>query len=67
MNKVCSVSTLSQYQRIIKMDTGAIRSKALWCSRNLLEDSLTLGEALIRIPGLEWVPLDADDYDLPIR
>ena len=33
---------------------------------NLLEDSLTLGEALIRIPGPGTaLPLDADDYDLP--
>ncbi|MGB1491436.1 MAG: hypothetical protein ACPG9O_05165 [Candidatus Poseidoniaceae archaeon] len=33
---------------------------------SLLEDSLTLGEALIRIPGPGTaLPLDADDYDLP--
>ena len=33
---------------------------------NLLEDSLTLGEALIRIPGPGTaLPLEADDYDLP--
>ena len=33
---------------------------------SLLEDSLTLGEALIRIPGPGTaLPLEADDYDLP--
>ena len=33
---------------------------------NLLEDSLTLGGALIRIPGPGVaLPLDADDYNLP--
>ena len=33
---------------------------------NLLEDSLTLGEALMRIPGPGTaLPLGADDYDLP--
>ena len=33
---------------------------------SLLEDSLTLGEALIRIPGPGTaLPLDADDYALP--
>lgn len=33
---------------------------------SLLEDSLTLGEALIRIPGPGTaLPLHADDYDLP--
>ncbi len=33
---------------------------------SLIEDSLTLGEALIRIPGPGTaLPLDADDYDLP--
>ena len=33
---------------------------------NLLEDSLALGEALIRIPGPGVaLPLDADDYNLP--
>ena len=33
---------------------------------SLLEDSLTLGEALIRIPGPGTaLPLGADDYDLP--
>ena len=33
---------------------------------NLLEDSLTLGQALIRIPGPGTaLPLDADDFNLP--
>ena len=33
---------------------------------SLLDDSLTLGEALIRIPGPGTaLPLEADDYDLP--
>ena len=33
---------------------------------SLLEDSLTLGDALIRIPGPGTaLPLEADDYDLP--
>tara|TARA_B100000925_G_C21886249_1_gene420730 strand:+ start:163 stop:474 length:312 start_codon:yes stop_codon:yes gene_type:complete len=33
---------------------------------NLLEDSLTLGKALDRIPGPGVpLPLDADDHDLP--
>ena len=33
---------------------------------SLLEDSLTLGEALIRIPGPGTaLPLEADDYNLP--
>lgn len=33
---------------------------------SLLDDSLTLGEALMRIPGPGTaLPLDADDYDLP--
>ena len=33
---------------------------------SLLEDSLTLGEALMRIPGPGTaLPLEADDYDLP--
>lgn len=61
------LSTLSQYAtELSKWTRVRLEARHSGSVGNLLEDSLTLGEALIRIPGPGVaLPLDADDYDLP--
>ena len=61
------LSTLSQYAtELSKWTRVRLEARHSGAVGNLLEDSLTLGEALIRIPGPGVaLPLDADDYDLP--
>tara|TARA_A100001035_G_scaffold271267_1_gene259225 strand:- start:1740 stop:3365 length:1626 start_codon:yes stop_codon:yes gene_type:complete len=61
------LSTLSQYAtELSKWTRVRLEARHSGAIGNLLEDSLTLGEALIRIPGPGVaLPLDADDYDLP--
>ena len=61
------LSTLSQYAtELSKWTRVRLEARHSGAVGNLLEDSLTLGEALIRIPGPGVaLPLDADEYDLP--
>ena len=61
------LSTLSQYAtELSKWTRVRLEARHSGAVGNLLEDSLTLGEALLRIPGPGVaLPLDADDYDLP--
>ena len=61
------LSTLSNYAtELSKWTRVRLEARHSGAVGNLLEDSLTLGEALIRIPGPGVaLPLDADDYDLP--
>ena len=61
------LSTLSQYAtELSKWTRVRLEARHSGAVGNLLEDSLTLGEALIRIPGPGVaLPLDADDYELP--
>ena len=61
------LSTLSQYAtELSKWTRVRLEARHSGAVGNLLKDSLTLGEALIRIPGPGVaLPLDADDYDLP--
>ena len=61
------LSALSNYAtELSKWTRVRLEARHSGAVGNLLEDSLTLGEALIRIPGPGVaLPLDADDYDLP--
>jgi hypothetical protein len=61
------LSALSNYAtELSKWTRVRLEARHSGAIGNLLEDSLTLGEALIRIPGPGVaLPLDADDYDLP--
>ena len=61
------LSALSNYAtELSKWTRVRLEARHSGAIGNLLEDSQTLGEALIRIPGPGVaLPLDADDYDLP--
>ena len=61
------LSTLAQFAKeLSKWTRVRLEARHSGAIGNLLEDSLTLGEALIRIPGPGIaLPLDADDYNLP--
>ena len=61
------LSTLAQFAKeLSKWTRVRLEARHSGAIGNLLEDSLTLGEALIRIPGPGVaLPLDADDYTLP--
>ena len=61
------LSTLAQLaNELSKWTRVRLEARHSGAVGNLLEDSLVLGEALIRIPGPGVaLPLDADDYNLP--
>ena len=61
------LATLSQLaNELSKWTRVRLEARHSGAVGNLLEDSLTLGQALIRIPGPGTaLPLDADDFNLP--